>query len=95
MERAIKYVRDNGIKYTKERIEYCKGARLVGVEIDLKQIVAAFELVEKYGGINAINELIGWEMEHHANGKDRNKDMPNKKVIDRLKQAIELVEKCQ
>ena len=64
-----------------------------GFEVeDLKQLVDAWELVNKWNGVDAINELIAWEMENHSNGGNRNKELTNKKVIDRLKKSIELVE---
>lgn len=84
MEKAIKYVRDNGIQYTKERIEHCKGARLVGIEVDLKQIVEAFELVESYGGYDLAKEVKNITPLRRSSYD----------LIENLKQAIELVEKC-
>ena len=49
--KANEFVKKFGWEYAKERMEYCKGARLVGMEIELKRLVESHDLVERYGGI--------------------------------------------
>ena len=49
--KAIEFIKKFGWDYAKERLDYCKNARLVGMEIDLKRYVDAYELVQSYGGV--------------------------------------------
>ena len=79
--RASEFVKNFGWEYAKERMEYCKGARLVGMEIELKRLVKSHELVMDYYGLAKAKE--------HAESKYT---APELKVA--LKQAIADVESC-
>ena len=46
--KANDFIKKFGWDYAKERMEYCKGARLVGMEVELKRLVESYELIEKY-----------------------------------------------
>ena len=50
--KAIDFIQKFGWDYAKERLDYCKNARLVGMEIDLKRYVDAYELVQNRGGLD-------------------------------------------
>ena len=50
--KAIEFIKKFGWGYAKERLDYCKNARLVGMEIDLKRYVDAYELVQNRGGLD-------------------------------------------
>lgn len=90
---VVQFIKQYGWGEAKIHLEELKKQRVISCFFnDLKQLVDAWELVNRWNGVDAVNELIAWEMEHHTNGGNGNKDLPNKKVIDRLKQAIELVE---
>jgi len=80
--KANEFVKKFGWEYAKERMEYCKGARLVGMEIELKRIVESHELVMDYYGLTRAKE--------HA---ESNYTAPE--IKDALKQAIADVESCQ
>ena len=80
--KANEFVKKFGWEYAKERMEYCKGARLVGMEIELKRLVESHELVKDYYGLTRAKE--------HA---ESNYTAPELKAA--LKQAILDVESCQ
>lgn len=46
--KANEFIKRNGLKYTKERIENCKGFRLVGIEIELEKLIKSHDIVDKY-----------------------------------------------
>lgn len=86
--KAIEYVKKNGIEKSKIHLDRMKQERWINSFFnDLKQIVDAFELVEKYknrhGGIRF---RIRWGMYRYGDTQEFN---------DRLKQAINLVEQCR
>ena len=47
---ANEYVKEYGWNYAKERMEYCKGVRLVGMEVELKRLVDSHDIVTRYEG---------------------------------------------
>lgn len=83
--KANEFVKKFGWEYAKERMEYCKGARLVGMEIELKRLVESHELVEKHNGLDNAKSLINHfkfiESEHL--------------IPSGLEKAIADVESCQ
>lgn len=86
--RANEFVKKFEWEYAKERMEYCKGARLVGMEIDLKRLVESHELVGRFGGL---------EMAKGVAAIDDNESYLGERFgpCDELKQAIADVESCQ
>ena len=94
---AIEFVKECGIDAAKRTLNNAIGFGCAEIELfagkyvfrtdDLKQIVDAWELVEKYknrhGGIRF---RIRWGMFRYGDTQEFN---------DRLKQAINLVERCQ
>ena len=80
---AIDYVKQNGIEKAKIHLEKMKAERWINSFFnDLKQIVDAFDLVEFYGGLKCAKTV------EHGN------IIPNH-IVDKIKQAINLVEQCQ
>ena len=80
--KANEFVKRFGWEYAKERMEYCKGARLVGMEIDLERLVESHELVEKHGGLeNAKDEYFSC--------------VQNNEPASYIAKAIADVESCQ
>ena len=80
--KANEFVKRFGWEYAKERMEYCKGARLVGMEIELKRLVESHELVKEHGSIERVKQYA-----------DSAYTAPE--VEERLNQAIADVESCQ
>ena len=95
--KANKFVKKFGWDYAKERMEYCKGARLVGMEIDLKRLVESYELVEIHG-LEQSKEIV-----KNAPSDDvyyswtlGNSGVKDKTVhVGALRKAIADVESCQ
>ena len=85
--KANEFVKRFGWEYAKERMEYCKGARLVGMEIDLKRIVESHRLIEVEGGIDQVKDTFSFAYKHGADELTE--------YGKRLKQAIFDVESCQ
>ena len=81
--KANEFVKKFGWEYAKERMEYCKGARLVGMEIDLERLVASWELItRKFGTIDKAKKYIESAYEFSP-------------FTSAVKQAIADVESCQ
>ena len=89
---AIEFVKQNGIGKAKQIIDLCPLSTLINIDgigvsiLDLKQIVDAFDLVEKRGGLAEAKAV---EQQYWNSG------VGSAMIISmELKQAIELVEKC-
>lgn len=83
---AIDYVKQNGIEKAKIHLEKMKAERWVNSFFnDLKQIVDAFELVKKHGGLDNAR----YDAKYLFSDWDYSSPMEL-----RLKQAINLVEQC-
>ena len=82
--KANEFVKKFGWEYAKERMEYCKGARLVGMEIDLKRLVESHEFINERGGLEHVKNLIATKL--HWFDVD---------AIIKTNQAIADVESCQ
>ena len=84
---AIEFVKQNGIEKAKQIVELFTMSTLisidgVGVSIsDLKQIVEAFEWVEKFGGLD------GFKDEYMSR-------IENNECVSGMDKVIELVEQC-
>ena len=46
--KANEFIKQNGLDYAKERLDYCVGARLTKNELELKRLVESHDLIEKY-----------------------------------------------
>ena len=98
---AIKFFKINGFKQSKDIIStsqqpliYCEDGAYFHIN-QLKNIVDAFEFVDKNNGLNASKNTLKLMQSsndiglyHGINDVDAKTEMP------KLKQAIELVEKC-
>ena len=98
---AINFFKINGFKQSKDIISttqqpliYCGDGAYFHIN-QLKKIVDAFEFVEKNNGLNAskntlklLQSSIDIGLNHGINDVDAKTEIP------KLKQAIELVEKC-
>ena len=84
---AIEFVKQNGIEKAKQIVELFKMSTLIsidgiGVSIsDLKQIVTAFELVDRFGGIKEAKRLHYDEFLRDINWNN-------------LQKSINIVEQC-
>ena len=84
----IKFVKQNGIEMAKQIVDLFPMSTLIsidgiGVSIsDLKQIVDAFEWVEKFGGLD------GFKDEYMSR-------IENNECVSGMNNVIELVEKCE
>ena len=56
--KANDFIKKFGLEYAKERLDYCKNARLVGMEVDLKRLVESHELVAIHG-FEKSKEIVG------------------------------------
>lgn len=79
--KANEFVKKYGWDYARERLDYCRNARLIGMEIDLKRLVESHGLVKEHGTIERAKEYA-------------NSPYTAPEVKERLKQAIEDVESC-
>lgn len=85
---AIDYVKQNGIEKAKIHIEKMKAERWINSFFnDLKQIVDAFELIERFGDLRQAK----LNLEHMISHNQFEFCATN---IDELQKAINLVEKC-
>ena len=84
---AIKFVKQNGIEEARKIVDLLPMSTLInidgiGVSIsDLKQIVDAFEWVEKFGGLD------GFKDEYMSR-------IENNECVSGMNKVIDLVEKC-
>lgn len=84
---AIEFVKQNGVKKAKQIVDLLPISTLInidgiGVSIsDLKQIVDAFEWVEKFGGLD------GFKDEYMSR-------IENNECVSGMNKVIDLVEKC-
>ena len=84
---AIEFVKQNGIEKVKQIVDLFQISTLinidgVGVSVsDLKQIVDAFEWVEKFGGLD------GFKDEYMSR-------IENNECVSGMNKVIDLVEKC-
>lgn len=85
--KAVDYIKTNGIDYARDRLDYCKNAVLVGIEIDLKEIVTAFDLVEKHNGLNQAKDNLCF-------ARKLNMKMIFGDDVEVLDKAINIVEQC-
>ena len=84
---AIEYVKKNGIEKSKIHLDKMKQERWINSFFnDLKQIVDAWELVEKHGGLD--------NAKYDAKYLFSNWDYSSPMEL-RIKQAINRVEQCQ
>lgn len=83
--KAVEFVKKNGIEKSKIHLDKMKQERWINSFFnDLKQIVDAFELVERFGGIDMAKTC---ECEEFEWGRTRyNMELMN---------AVNLVEQCQ
>ena len=85
---AIEFVKQNGIEKAKQIVDLLPMSTLInidgiGVSIsELKQIVEAFELVEKFGGLD------GFKDEYMSR-------IENNECVSGMNKVIDLVEKCK
>ena len=85
---AIEFVKQNGIEKAKQIVDLLPMSTLInidgiGVSIsELKQIVEAFEWVEKFGGLD------GFKDEYMSR-------IENNEFVSGMNKVIELVEKCK
>ena len=98
---AIEFVKQNDIEKARKIVELFTLSTLINIDgagvsiLDLKQIVNAFELVENIGGVkNAIEILDTWAFMLAVKAKVGRLAEILAEDYDVLKQAIELVEKC-
>lgn len=85
--RAIDYVKQNGIEKARIHLEKMKAERWINSFFnDLKQIVDAFELVDRFGGYDSVLNMIN----NPTCFGDSNFEIEIK-----LNEAINLVEQCQ
>lgn len=96
---AIEFVKKFGIKEAKDQLENPK--LVYGVQVDynfmndLKQIVEAFDLVGRKGGVEISKEILEtWAFMLAVKAKVGRLAEMLAEDYDTLKQAIELVEKC-
>ena len=94
--KAVEFIKKFGWDYAKERLDYCKNARLVGMEIDLKRYVDAYELVQKFGGIKRAKRILrksylSWNNRVSVVWNDN----PFQCTIQQLEEAIALVEEVE
>jgi hypothetical protein len=87
---AIDYVKQNGIEKSKNHLEKMNAENWHnGFYNDLKQIVDAFELVDRFGGL--FSAKVSLNKEGYTGGIECGDDLIDD---DQLKKAINLVEQC-
>lgn len=98
---AIEFVKQNGIEKAKQIVDLFPTSTLInidgiGVSIpEIKQIVNAFELVGRKGGIDRCTEILEtWAFMLAVKAKVGRSAEILAEDYDFLKHAIELVEKC-
>ena len=106
---AIEFVKQNGIEKVKQIVDLFPISTLINIDgisvsiLELKQIVDAFELVEYCNGLEDAKELLDeidserWVYNLYTNTVISSDYSPCDNMCikyDVLKQAIELVEKC-
>lgn len=94
--KANEFIKKHGLDYAKERLDYCKNARLVGMEIDLKRLVESHDLVEKHGGLISARKYMKFLQSSVDIGLYHGlDDVDYKTEIPLIEQAISDVESCQ
>lgn len=97
---AIEFVKENGIDSTREKIDFLenrsrnKSEDKAQLLIDLKQIVEAFELVDKFGGFEKANKTLKKAYDNCSSIISIRKIGFECSYSD-LQEAINLVEQCQ
>lgn len=106
---AIEFVKQNGIEKAKQIVELFPLSTFINIDgigfsiPDLKQIIEAFELVEYCNGLENAKELLDeidserWVYNLYTNTVISADYAPSEDMCiryDVLKQAIQLVEKC-
>ena len=93
---AIEFVKNHGIEYTKGIIIGCESGLLPKNNnyADLKQIVDAFELVDKFGGFEKANKTLKKAYDNCSSIISIRKIGFECSYSD-LQEAINLVEQCQ
>ena len=91
---AIDYVKQNGIEKAKIHLEKMKAERWINSFFnDLKQIVDAFELVDKFGGIDKSKKILKKAYESCSKIiSDSRKNIET--TWNDLNDAINLMEQC-
>ena len=85
---AIEFVKQNGIEKVKHIVDLFPISTLINIDgisvsiLELKQIVDAFEWVEKFGGLD------GFKDEYMSR-------IENNECVSGMSNAIDLVEKCK
>lgn len=102
--KANEFVKKFGWDYAKERLDYCKNARLVGIEIELKRLIESHELVNEFFNLEAFGfdkaiELAKKQIEELEDNDTvefwHRWDDDLSCTVARMKQAIADVEGCQ
>ena len=84
---AIEFVKQNGVEKAKQIVDLLPMSTLINIDgigvyvSDLKQIVDAFEWVEKFGGLD------GFKDEYMSR-------IENNECVSGMNNVIDLVEKC-
>ena len=84
---AIEFVKQNGIEKVKQIVDLFPISTLINIDgisvsiLELKQIVDAFEWVEKFGGLD------GFKDEYMSR-------IENNECVSGMNKVIDLVEKC-
>ena len=84
---AIEFVKQNGIEKAKQIVDLFPISTLINIDgisvsiLELKQIVDAFEWVEKFGGLD------GFKDEYMSR-------IENNECVSGMNKVIDLVEKC-
>ena len=84
---AIEFVKQNGIEKVKQIVDLFPISTLINIDgisvsiLELKQIVDAFEWVEKFGGLD------GFKDEYMSR-------IENNECVSGMNKTIDLVEKC-
>lgn len=98
---AIEFVKQNGIEKAKQIVDLFPMSTLIsvngiGVSIsNLKQVVDAFDLVERKGGVEISNEILEtWAFMLAVKAKVGKSAELLADDYDVLKHALDLVEKC-